>query len=268
MYRRTLRIALILCVLSVGEVFAGDSTIFGMDASISHVAAAAVSGYAQTPAGGRPETSSPQGPTLEQMGVGGIEFYNLALSAQDGQNEFYVGGNVIHMKGDSVLDLPLTTHGASFPAGTDFHSTLGDDWYQAGYARWYGSTDGKFKGAPVGELALFRYDYKFHADGISDGRAYAKLSPRVGAKGEFAITRNAALLGSAAATVPVGRSPQIITADVKLRQTIFETTSKSTGALFAGIGAMNIDYKDGQTMPNHVRFHAEPFITVGFSARM
>src|SRR4051794_13083353 len=88
-----------------------------------------VSGFAQTPAGGNPGTSSRNRPTFSELDIHDSINAEASLEASWREHGIYGGGNFIRLDGKSELDESLVSRGTTFPAGDQVRSDVQLDWY-------------------------------------------------------------------------------------------------------------------------------------------
>src|SRR6476646_6749457 len=62
-----------------------------------------VDGYVQTPTGGDPGTSSAKRPSLSEIGIDNASIYDAQGIVAFRNEEFYLGGQYIHMSGSDTL---------------------------------------------------------------------------------------------------------------------------------------------------------------------
>jgi hypothetical protein len=266
--KRASNVVLISMLTSLAAAAQQEEASYSIDGSVNQAGAGQISGFVQTPVGGKPGTSSSKQPRLEDLNVGNVFFYDLTLSRRSARNIFFLGGNIIRPSGSGTLKAPLTTHGESFPAGTPFDAKLRYDWYQLGYARTFYWQQERLKLFPKIEFALLNFDYRFDTPGTSTSRSYSKGAPRVGVDADCLLSGSTALDGSVAGSIPLGNAPRILTADAKVRWSPGGTLNHSRGTLFLGAGVTDIEYRDSQPLPNHVLFKAAPYVFAGIEARM
>src|SRR4051794_12947986 len=76
-----------------------------------------VDGYVQTPSGGEPGTTSQHRPPLSKIAINNTSVYAAQFLLGFDDNEFYAGGQWIHMSGSPPPDTPLISQAQTFPAG-------------------------------------------------------------------------------------------------------------------------------------------------------
>src|SRR5258705_5960687 len=77
-----------------------------------------ISGYLQTPAGGQPGTSSKHRPTLEELGIDEVWFYDTRLDLQWHSLRLYGGYQFFPLAGAAAPSQPLISRGGC-PAARD-----------------------------------------------------------------------------------------------------------------------------------------------------
>jgi hypothetical protein len=263
---RTRVVCLVAAISSLSFIptlpsFAGDELNLPYKVKLS-VNWAQMSGYAQTPTGGQPGTSDLERPTLDELNMNDGFFYDLTLSRRFGRNEVYLGGQLIRLTGNGILEQALITR-IPFAAEQPFDSDLQFDWMRLGVARWYQLGDLPVWWAVRAEVALLDFGYTFETPSDSIERSYSKLTGRLGLDVQWEITSRLRMEAAAAASIPLSNSPDITTADASLHYQLFKNPGAISPELFAGVGMMIIDYEDNQTLPNHVRLEAKPIVSLG-----
>src|SRR2546422_2109415 len=91
-----------------------------------------MSGFVQTPAGGRPGTSSKHRPTFEELGIDDVCFYDTRLDLQWQSLRLYAGHQFIRLDGSATLAQPLISRGVFFAPGDGVASHQQLDWSRIG----------------------------------------------------------------------------------------------------------------------------------------
>ena len=79
-------------------------------------------GYAQTPAGGTPGTTSSKRPTFDEVGIHDALTGEGELHLGWGADELFVDAVPTRVSGDGRLGSELLSHGTTFPAGVVAHA--------------------------------------------------------------------------------------------------------------------------------------------------
>lgn len=79
-------------------------------------------GFLQTPRGGKPGTTSPRRPALDEIGVTTGTELGLAASTTWKRHEIAFRGDILYLGGEAVLGQDLTSQDDLFPAGTEIRS--------------------------------------------------------------------------------------------------------------------------------------------------
>lgn len=100
---------------------------------------ASVTGSLQTPRGGKLETTDPDRPTTEEIGLDGLDVFAVGdiqlFVLRDHEIHFRI--EWADLSGDEVLAKDLTSQGAFFPAGSKVNSQLDTVFVRVGYrAHW------------------------------------------------------------------------------------------------------------------------------------
>jgi hypothetical protein len=230
-----------------------------------------VHGFAQTPSGGNPGTTSPRRPKFREIGIDNAQIVDASVTFGFQNHEIYVGGQFVGLSGDDTLDETLISQGRTFPAGAAVSSDVRLDWYRVGYRyRWVldrGPTE-----RPVLTLypsvggALFTFDYKLNADAARASRSYSKGLPQLGLQldwrpggGPFSVS--AAILGFP----QLDNIPAIVTERLLARYEFLRRGGASLEG-FAGVGFEQFRYEDSQRVPNRIEADLGPLLIVGISA--
>src|SRR2546425_88118 len=81
-----------------------DRIAFGVQGSFNF---GPIDGFLQTPAGGRPGTSSAQRPKFDELGINDVAFYDTRLTVQWRDLLVYGGYEFIRVNGSDTLSQPL-----------------------------------------------------------------------------------------------------------------------------------------------------------------
>ena len=146
---------------------------------------ASLEGHLQTPAGGQAGTTSPARPTLEEIGLGGLQ----ALPTVDAQlriaqnHELHFAYAHIDLSGHAVLEDDLVSQAVVFPAGSEVESGLELPFLRIGYrAHWLSWNPGRWHIAPEVGVAGFDFTYTLDSPSVVDSvdRGYSVIFPYLG----------------------------------------------------------------------------------------
>ena len=230
-----------------------------------------IDGYLQTPAGGQPGTTDHQRPTLGELGYGNENIWDGEITVQSHEHIFTFGARLVRLTGDARLSRQLTCENVTYPAGTDVNSNVDLDWYRLGY-RYEFAFEPDEKGsqlsfAPGIDAVLFNFDYDLSASGgLRSDRNYAKPGMRIGADAEWDIAGPFSIEAGAWWGVPFDNTAEILSLELLGRYQIWG--GRNMGASFyLGVAYDEIEYEDGQGVPNHISVEMGPMIVAGFDFR-
>ena len=231
---------------------------------------APVTGYAQIPSGGKVGTSSSKRPTFHQMGIDQINIGDGELGIGVGNyGEFFLGAQYIDDSGSSTIEHPLTTHGVTFPKGTNISGDLTLNWYRVGY-RYPITIHNAAEGRPDLTFtpwidAVF-WDFSYSVDGGSAGstsRSFTKPGAQLGGDliwtpggGPFSIE------GTLASFPQISSMVQISIERVLFRYHFYQWRRYDFSA-HIGVEWQQQDFKDNQRLSNHVSADFGPMGVVG-----
>ena len=217
-----------------------------------------VNGFAQTPSGGSPGTSSNERPTLDELGIDHTLFYDCLIGSQWQRFGLYGGYQRIRPNGTSTLSTTLVTHGITIPAGTAGNSDLQFDWYRVGGG--YDFYFHKLTLTPEIELAYLKFSYLLNY-GSATKRSYSPATMRVGLNSLYQFNSHIAL-NITAVTSTYLTALNITDLQARMKFKILQHRSFAT-TFFVGTGYTRISFKDKQPLPNHVLFNTGLLATTG-----
>jgi hypothetical protein len=223
-------------------------------------------GYAQTPAGGTPGTTSSGRPTFDEVGIHDALTGEGELHVGWAADEIFVDAVPLRVSGDDRLGRELVSHGTTFPAGTVAHVHFHLDQYRIGYEhqfQWRTDAGTTFSVAPVVGAMLFAFDYTLTAaPDLSASRSYVQAAPQIGVTAawhpEGRFTLRGSVLGWPAALTDLAT----VSARLVGEYTLWQYASYTVGATL-GIGYDYVDFEDSQRVPNHVRVESGPALLAG-----
>lgn len=233
-----------------------------------------IDGHLQTPAGGRPGTTSVDRPTFRELGIDHASLFDTALTLGRGRQEVYIGGQLIGLSGHATLDETLVSQNKTFPAGTEVDAEIQLNWYRAGYRYWFlFDTDGKSPGdelaiAPSVGAGFFSFSYKLDGPGdVNVDRSYIKPMPQVGLEAEWKMSNRFSIVGGALTSIPIPDTPFILSARLAGKYRVVDGRSMKVDALF-GVGYERLQYDDAkkQDMPNDISVNLGPLLLLGLKA--
>jgi hypothetical protein len=199
---------------------------------------AQLSGYVQTPIGGRPGTSDLQRPSLEELGIQEAPIIDKTMRVRQGVWGLYTGYQQIRAEGDARLQIALKTYGRLIPANTKLQSGIKFDVYRLGLA---------YRGIAI-ELVLLDFGYRFKTPEVASGRAYRHAGMRVG----FTNSK-----GTTFISLPGWKKSGTRKLTITTKRTPIEIGINTHDKSISGWQSINIEFKDAQPLPNHLLLRAE-----------
>jgi hypothetical protein len=234
---------------------------FGLEASGSW---GPIDGYMQIPAGGRPGSSSPQRPTLHELGINDAGFWDVTLRFRYEHFVAFGGYTGLELDSSGTLAQSLVSHNVAFAAGSPFKfsSGLNTGFIGGGYR--FDFAGGQLQLTPRFDVAIFDFSYLLDSPGAHAARNFTDVALRLGAEASWEVGHGFALELSGMGALPIGQTPQIANVTGRVSYALFPS-GPVRAKLFLGTGGRWIDFEDSQTMPNHVHVSSGPLLTGGFS---
>jgi hypothetical protein len=223
----------------------------------------AISGFLQTPTGGRPGSSSKQRPTFEELGINDAWFYDARLDLQWHRLRLYGGYQFVRLDGSATLGQPLVSRGVSFAAGEGVNSHNQLDWSRIGAGWKFRFLDDRLEVVPEAEFALFNFGYSLSGRSESVIRDYVKGAARLGVETTYNFSRFVSLSLDGGGSLPLPNTPQIAVLAGRVNFRLLSSSHRVNPKLFVGGGMEWIDYQDDQRLPNHIKAEIGPFIGGG-----
>ncbi|MCZ6690415.1 MAG: hypothetical protein O7H41_12490 [Planctomycetota bacterium] len=223
-----------------------------------------ISGYVQTPKGGRIGSTSLARPTLNELNINTAVAYDSKVSLGKGNARVYLGARAQQFTGTSILAEELMTKEETFPAGQEVETFVGLDWYRFGFQHTFElAKSPTLRLSPSTELLLFDFGYQLKGEGdLFIRRRYAKGSWRVGVELDYTISEDLSVSLDVFVPVPVVRThPRVI--DINLKGEYRLVKGDIPVRVHLGLGYASIDYEDTQPIPNHIRTEMGPFLMAG-----
>lgn len=224
-----------------------------------------IHGRLQTPVGGNPGTTSPDRPSLKEIGIDDVSAGDFWANLSRGHHGLYFGGRLTHLSGDRTLESTLVSQGITFPAGSPVESDVRFDWYRLGYRYLFrhdfGGRTVEFYPSIGGTLLDFHYTLS--SPGIENvDRSYAKVGGQVGAGMTWPFMDQFSLTAQVLAPIPVPHWPQILSAQAAVKYRFLQRNDLAISGL-VGIDYDWIAYKDSQRVPNDIKANIGPMGMVG-----
>ncbi|MDA1194312.1 MAG: hypothetical protein O2894_03940 [Planctomycetota bacterium] len=266
--------ALAVAALTAATLFAGCSSTAEpvRFAVVPYARTGGVSGFWQTPRGGKHDSTSPRRPTFSESGVTDAQEYGLDGTVDWGRHRLKLGYAHTVLQGNAVLTEGLTSQGAVFPAGTSISTDSSIDWAQLNY---------QYRlDVPLGECDCLKLwpgiGYKFAglhhvvdgSNGASVSRHHGPGMPNVllDASWRPRNTGPVRFTGSGATTFSIGGEPS--------RDQVIELLGRAhydfgrRGSLFLETGYRDTVLRDDQPdQQNHLNLKFGPWIGIGGEVR-
>jgi hypothetical protein len=232
----------------------------------------AVKGSVQTPSGGEPGTTSPNRPSLGEIGIDDASIFDGSLLVQLDRHMFSLGGQIIRLDGNATLERDLLSHSLLFPAGTDVHSSVQLDWYRFGYRYEFRfdlhDSGSQLRLAPGIEGVLLNFDYSLDVPGgAGTSRGYAKGGLRIGGTAEWITASPFSIEATGYWGLPIDNTAQILSVELLGKYQLWGNQRGTGGAAYLGIAYEQIEYEDNQEVPNHVDVQLGPLLVAGIEVR-
>jgi len=223
-----------------------------------------INGYTQAPLGGAPSSASDKRPKFNELGINTMTMVNLSLSGGIDSHYVYGAAHLVDLSGKNTLDENLIFHGRQYPAGTRVNSDVNLSWYEIGYQYniHFGKEQMSLNFAPTVAFALWDFSTELESGGEKNSRNYMIGTPRLGVFFEWFPVKRFSVFGKAIASLPFDNLPQIYTLGLTGKYQLLDKDRLKI-SLFAGIEYNQIDYKDSQTVPNHIRADMGPLGLAG-----
>lgn len=218
-----------------------------------------ISGYMQTPLGGAPSSTSDKRPKFKELDIDMATTANISFST--GINSHYIYGAVhlLDLSGERNLDETLIFHGKEYPAGARIKSDVKLNWSEIGYQYNISLIKKQFilNIAPTVEFVLLDFSGELESKGEKNDRSYSKGTPRIGFEFEWLPVNRFSVSGKVIGALPINNLPDIYTVNFSAKYAIMNKDRLKV-LLELGIEYNYIDYKDSQTMPNHIKASIGP----------
>jgi hypothetical protein len=223
-----------------------------------------LSGYLQVPLGGNSGTSSPRRPTLRELGIADEAFYEVAGRFRWQHLAVLAGYTGLEPSGSGTLSEPLVSHGVDFAAGSPFHASTSLNVANVGAGWVFDFAEPRLELVPKVEYALLDFSYDLRSPGAQASRAYRTGAARLGAEGVLRLDHGFALELDGAASLPIAHMAQLAGVTGRVSWAA-PAVGPLRATLFVGCGARWIDFKDSQTLPNHIHVTTGPLATGGLT---
>lgn len=229
-----------------------------------------VRGSLQTPSGGEPATTSPNRPTLSEIGIHSESLYDARLDLAYNNEGFVAIARFAQFSGSATLDDTLISQAENFPAGTHVSSDVQLNWYEFMYRHrfaFFNDDAGRpqFAVDPAVGVALFDFSYKLHSAAARVDRSYLKLTPQLALDADWyppILDHHFWLDLHLEASCAPSPLPQLFVEELTENYRLLDI-SGATFDVFAGVQFDQMNYKDNQSTPNHIRADFGPLGIAG-----
>lgn len=223
-----------------------------------------ISGYIQVPLGGAPSSTSGKRPKFDELGIDMMTMINLSLSAGMDSHYIYGSAHLVDLSGESTLDEELIFHGRRYPAGTRVNSDVNLSWYEIGYQYniHFGKERVNLRMAPTIAFALWDFSVGLESTSGKNSRDYIKGTPRLGLEFEWFPVKRFSVTGKAIGSLPFNNMPHIYTVELVEKYNLMDINRLKI-LLFMGVEYNQIDFKDNQATPNHIKANMGPLGLIG-----
>ena len=120
--------------------------------------------------------------------------------------------------------------------------------------------------APTAAFALWDFSTELESNGGKNSRSYIKGTPRFGLEFEWFPVKRFSVSGKAIGSLPFNNIPHINTVGLTGKYYLIDKDRLKI-SLFMGVEYDQIDFKDSQTEPNHVKANMGPLGLAGAEIR-
>lgn len=200
-------------------------------------------GFMQTPIGGQPGTSDLKRPTLAELGIKNIRIGEQVTQIYWKNFIFYLGYQRIQPKSRGYLSQTLRTYGNTILASTFLETSNRFDCYRIGIAMPVALTH-KIKFTPKFEFLVLNFDYHFKTAKLDKHRGYRHLTVRAGKQLAYQATPQLVVNVEKLQSLPLADTLNVLTTEVGI--------SHQTLNLAITQHQQNLEFEDGQALPNHI----------------
>jgi hypothetical protein len=234
---------------------------FSLDGAASY---GNLTGFVQIPLGGEPGTTSPDRPTLREMGIQDAVAWEVEARARWHHILVYGGYNALEPDGSGTLGEPLVSHGVAFAAGSPFHSSLKLNVAHFGGGFRFDFPSERVTLAPVIEFALLDFSYSLSTPSASASRGFSVGAARLGGEATMELGHGFELGFRGVASLPISHMPQLAELDGHVSYR-FDVVRMLRGRVFLGTGMRWFDFEDAQTVPNRIQIRTGALLRGGLS---
>ncbi len=237
-----------------------------------YVRVGATSGFLQTPKGGQPGTTTERRPALDEIGADLGEEIGVRAETAWRRHEVHLDLALLLLGGSDKLRDGFVSQGATFGAGTSIDSSSWIGRYRLGYAYRFDLPLGRAgclvvrPGASLEGLHV--HDRLTGEGGASVRRTYLHVAPAL----DLRVGWRPAAVPRVFLEAGASQTLSFLYSDAS-RMNTFESTLRvgcdlsSRTSLYVETGFRRSDWRDAQTVPNHVHVTFGPWFGVGFTYR-
>jgi hypothetical protein len=255
-------------VLGLTAAFAADEELGNQNFTVTargSYSYGSVDGFAQTPAGGNPGSSSLRRPTLHELKIDDGGFYDTQVDLRWRSLDFFVGYQAMDFDSSGTLSRGLVSQNLTFAPGSHFKNEDDFDWYRIGAGWKFFLLEKKLEIMPKADVAILDFNYKLSSGAQQASRSYIKGAGRLGLDIAYHLTQRVTFDVDGAASIPISNTPQIATATATVWFRLLPHSHRFNPSVFVGGGFERIEYEDNQPLPNHFKVDMGPFGTVGLA---
>lgn len=218
-----------------------------------------VKGFSQTPKGGNIGTTTLGRPTFEEIHLKHDNYQEWGAGLRYGSYFTILDYQSFNLDGENILTEDLTTHAKTIPKNTLFNMHIQYHWFSLllgkafQYHRWLWS--------PLLQGNWIKYAYDFTSIHQSR-RAFSLSTLSAGLKIQYHFEPQIWLEMSGLQSLPINRV-SLSQMNLTIHYTIEALSSRFIPKI--GVGYLQMDYRDHQVMPNHIRYALKPYFFVGLT---
>jgi hypothetical protein len=224
-----------------------------------------VHGFIQTPQGGSIGTTSLGRPTFDELNIHHDHFYALGAAVQF--DDYFALFDYHHFSphGSTILNQSLMTHAKFIPVGSSFEMSMDYDLFTIGFGKHFHFSN-HWTVSPALLANLLNYHYEFYSPPLSSARSFSLVGVDLGVKVQYDFTKKFAVDFMGAISLPVSNT-DLYAADLGLSYRLRPSHHVHIIPRIA-LGYFQLDYKDEQTIPNHICYTGFPTVSFGVIVEM
>ncbi|MBS0287603.1 MAG: hypothetical protein JSR17_09915 [Proteobacteria bacterium] len=229
-----------------------------------YVGTSVLNGFVQVPQGGSFGSTSYRRPTLDELNIHHSNFYTIGALAQLNHYDITYNYSRYAPRGKTQLKNILNTHGKYINAGSSLSTLIKYDLHQLSVGRRFDYEHWII--SPFVQSNFLKFHYEYSAFPIRGARTYNVTGFNIGLNAIYQFTPT--LFGDLQITPPLPVA-NFTYADFELGLSKKINMRKNTSVSpRAAIGLQQLDYKDNQAVPNHIRLQNAPYVMMGFQVQI